>query len=140
MDGGIEATYQTFFGRDIQERVQSLIVERHHGELLVGAADLVETGHARIPYMIVAPTMRVPMVLNDSVNAYLAARAALLLVKHDRFQSGPDRGRLLSEKIQRLAFPGLGTGVGQLGPTTCARQLRAAIDDVLLDRYTPRRS
>jgi hypothetical protein len=90
--------------------------------------------------MIVAPTMRVPMVLADSVNAYLAARAAFLLVKHHRFQSGPDHGRPIGEKIGRLAFPGLGTGVGQLGPNTCAKQMRAAIDDVLLDRYTPPRS
>ena len=73
MDGGIDATYRTHFGPEIQERVQRVIVERHHGELLVGAADLVETGHNTIPYMIVAPTMRVPMVLTDTVNAYLAA-------------------------------------------------------------------
>lgn len=130
MDGGIDATYRTCFGVEIQERVQHLIAERHHGELLVGAADLVETGHLRIPYMIVAPTMRSPMVLRDSVNAYLAARAALLLVKHGRFQSGPDVGQPIAAKIKRLAFPGLGTGVGQMGPNTCARQMRAAIDHV----------
>jgi O-acetyl-ADP-ribose deacetylase (regulator of RNase III) len=59
MDGGIDATHRTHFGPEIQERVQRVIVERHHGEMLVGAADLVETGHAGIPYMIVAPTMRV---------------------------------------------------------------------------------
>lgn len=140
MDGGIDATYRSHFGPEIEQRVRSAIAERHHGELLVGAADLVETGDSRIPYLIVAPTMRVPMVLTDSVNAYLATRAVLLLLKHDRFQSGDDHGRLISEKIHRVAFPGLGTGVGQLGPNTCARQLRAAIDDVLLGRYTPPRS
>ena len=31
-----------------------------------------------------------------------------------------------------LAFPGLGTGVGRVGPETCARQVRAAIDAVVL--------
>ncbi len=80
------------------------------------------------------------MVLTDSVNVYLAARAAFLLVKHQRFLSGPDCGQPVAEKIHRLAFPGLGTGVGQLGPNTCASQLRTAIDDILLDRYTPPRS
>jgi O-acetyl-ADP-ribose deacetylase (regulator of RNase III) len=140
MDGGIDGVYRRHFGPEIQERVQQLIAERHHGELLVGAADLVETGDDHIPYMIVAPTMRVPMVLTESANAYLAARAAFLLVKHHKFPSGSDRGRPIAEKIHSLAFPGLCTGVGQLGPNTCARQLRAAIDDVLLDRYTPPRS
>jgi O-acetyl-ADP-ribose deacetylase (regulator of RNase III) len=140
MDGGIDATYLAHFGPHIQERVQSAIMERHHGELPVGSAELVETGNDGIPYVIVAPTMRVPMVLIDSVNAYLAARSTFLLVKHGRFPSGADHGRPVAEKIQRLAFPGLGTGVGQLGPSTCAKQVRAAIDDVLLGRYTPPRS
>jgi len=140
MDGGIDALYRSHFGKEIQVRVQQLIGERHHGELVVGAAELVETGDDIIPYMVIAPTMRVPMVLTDSVNAYLAARAALLLVKHGRFQSGSEQGRPIADKIHRLALPGLGTGVGQLGPITCANQVRAAIDDFLLDGYTPPQS
>ncbi len=140
MDGGIDATYRAYFGAEIQDRVQRMIAERHHGELLVGVADIVETGDGRIPYLIVAPTMRVPMALNASVNAYLAARASFLLAKHSRFESGPDCGRPVSDRIQRLALPGLGTGVGQIGPNTCARQVRAAFEDVLLARYTAPRS
>jgi O-acetyl-ADP-ribose deacetylase (regulator of RNase III) len=140
MDGGIDAAYRNHFGPEIQERVQQVIAVRHHGELLVGAADIVETGDNCIPYMVIAPTMRVPMVLADSVNAYLAARAALMLVTHGRFQSGPESGKPITERIRSLAFPGLGAGIGQLGPNTCARQVRVAIDEVLLDRYTPPRS
>ena len=140
MDRGIDAIYRNHFGPGIQHRVQQLISERHHGELLVGVADLVETGDVDIPYMIIAPTMRVPMVLTSSVNAYLAARAALLLVKHQTFPSGSESGRPLADKIQRVAVPGRGTGVGQIGPNTCARQLRAAIDEVLLGSFTPPRS
>jgi O-acetyl-ADP-ribose deacetylase (regulator of RNase III) len=140
MDGGIDAIYRNHFGRDLQDRVQRMIAERHHGELVVGAAEIVETGDNLIPYMVVAPTMRVPMVLTDTVNAYLATRAALLLVKHGIFQSGANQGKPIAEKVQRLAIPGLGTGVGQLGAATCASQVRSAIDDFLLDQYTPPRS
>jgi O-acetyl-ADP-ribose deacetylase (regulator of RNase III) len=136
MDGGIDAIYTRHFGPDIQRKVQRLICERHHGELLVGAADLIETGHEQIPYMILAPTMRVPMILTDSVNAYLAARAVLLMVTRHKFEAGSQNGRPISERIQSVAFPGLGTGVGRLGPNICATQMRAAIDDVLLGRYT----
>jgi len=136
MDGGVDAIYRNHFGYTIQGSVQQLIAERHHGEMLVGAADLVETGHAQIPYMIVAPTMRVPMVLNDSVNPYLAARAALLLVSRYSFHSGTYAGQPISSKIQRIAFPGMGTGIGKIGPNTCAMQMRAAIEDVLLNGYT----
>jgi O-acetyl-ADP-ribose deacetylase (regulator of RNase III) len=140
MDGGVDAIYRNHFGHAIQERVQRLIAERHHGEMLVGAADLVETGNPQIPYMIVAPTMRVPMVLNDSVNPYLAARAALSLVSRHNFHSGEYAGQPVSEKIQSVAFPGLGTGIGKIGPNTCAMQLRAAIEDVLLNGYTAPRT
>lgn len=136
MDGGIDGVYRRFFGPGIQERVQRMIHERHNGELVVGAADFVETGHAEIPYLIVAPTMRVPMALTDSVNPYLAARATLLLVQNGCF---PD-GQPLRERIRRIGFPGLGTGVGQVSPAVCAHQVRTAIEDVVLGNWTPPRS
>ena len=52
-----------------------------------------------------------------------------------RFADGPHEGRSISEKIETIAFPGLGTGVGRIGYSTCARQVRAAIEDVVLDGY-----
>jgi O-acetyl-ADP-ribose deacetylase (regulator of RNase III) len=131
MDGGIDALYSRRFGWQVQERLQALIRDAHHGELLVGAAEIVETD-APIPFLIAAPTMRVPMILRDSINPYLAARAALLLVKHGVFQSGRHQGTPISEMIACIAFPGLGTGVGQVSPAVCAHQVRTAIEDVLL--------
>lgn len=127
MDGGIDAAYLRHFGSQIQGRVQSMIRNRHNGELLVGMADLVETGNSEIPCMIVAPTMRVPMILRDSVNPYLACRAALLLVQK-------------AKEIRSMAFPGMGTGVGQVSPNTCAHQMRSAIEDVLLRPPAPPRT
>lgn len=123
MDGGIDALYAWHFAPDLQPRVQRLIRTRHHGELLVGQADVVETGNHAIPYLIVAPTMRVPMVLRDSVNPYLAARAVFLLVQ---------QGQL---PIRSVAFPGLGTGVGGIGPNTCAHQFRVAFEEVMLGQW-----
>src|SRR3982074_282994 len=72
MDGGIDALYSDHFGPDIQRRVRRQIYDHHSGELLVVVADIVETGHRTIPFLIAAPTMRVPMVLRDSPDAYLA--------------------------------------------------------------------
>jgi O-acetyl-ADP-ribose deacetylase (regulator of RNase III) len=102
--------------------------------LLVGAAEIVYTDSPSFPFLIAAPTMRVPMVLRDSVNPYLAARAVFLLVRHGTVPEGPFAGRRVSEVVTRVAFPGLGTGVGGVGPNTCARQVRAAIDEVLFGR------
>jgi O-acetyl-ADP-ribose deacetylase (regulator of RNase III) len=132
MDGGIDHLYSAFFGWHVQDRLQKLIRERHHGELVVGAAEIVETDNLKVPYLIAAPTMRVPMILRDSVNPYLAARAVLILIKHGTFVSGPLAGEPISGVVEAVAFPGLGTGVGQVGPNTCARQVAAAIEEVVL--------
>lgn len=137
MDGGIDRVYCDRFGWHVQERLQTLIRAKHHGELLVGMAEIVETDHPAIPYLIAAPTMRVPMVLQNSVNPYLAARAVLLLIKHGTFESGSLAGERISDVVQTAAFPGLGTGIGQVDVNTCARQVRAAIEDVMLPREFP---
>jgi O-acetyl-ADP-ribose deacetylase (regulator of RNase III) len=134
MDGGIDLRYSHHFGWEVQDRLQELIRTRHHGELTVGAAEIVETGNLCIPFVIAAPTMRVPMILRDSVNPYLAARAVLLLIRHGVVPTGVLAGERVEAVVQSVAFPGLGTGVGQVGPNTCAHQMRAAIEEVLLGR------
>lgn len=135
MDGGLDAVYINYFETDIQMRVRRQIYDHHAGELLVGDADIVETGDATVPYLIAAPTMRVPMVLHDSVNAYLAARAVFRLVRDGVFTSGPHVGEPVSAHVNTVALPGLGTGVGRIRPDVCATQVRAAIDDIVLGRY-----
>jgi O-acetyl-ADP-ribose deacetylase (regulator of RNase III) len=130
MDGGIDALYMDAFGSAVQDRVRHAILSRHHGELLIGNADIVETGDDRARYLIAAPTMRVPMVLpEDTVNPYLATRAVLLLLRHGRFPDGKLAGQKISGHIGVVAFPGLGTGVGRVPAEIAARQMRAAIDD-----------
>ncbi len=136
MDGGVDALYLKRFGGELQEAVQAAIRSTHGGELVVGTADVVETGDTTIPFLIVAPTMRVPMILRETVNPYLAARAALRLALRGSFSHGRLVGAPVREHIRRIAFPGLGTGVGQVSPNVCARQVAQAIEDVLLDGYS----
>jgi O-acetyl-ADP-ribose deacetylase (regulator of RNase III) len=134
MDGGIDHLYSDRFGWEVQDRLQKLIRTAHHGELLVGSAEIVETDHPRIPFVIAAPTMRVPMILTETVNPYLAARAALLLVKHGVIRAGVLAGESVAAAVQSIAFPGMGTGIGRVEPDTCARQVRTAIEEVVLGR------
>jgi O-acetyl-ADP-ribose deacetylase (regulator of RNase III) len=134
MDGGLDLRYSDRFGWQVQERLQALIRSKHHGELLVGQAEIVETDSEAIPYLIAAPTMRVPMILKETVNPYLAARAVLLLIQQGRFESGYLAGEKLSDVIQTVAFPGLGTGIGRVSASSCAHQVRAAIEEVLLGK------
>ncbi len=127
MDGGIDALYSHHFGWNVQNRLQELIREKHDGELLVGMADIVDTDNSQIPFLIAAPTMRVPMILSNSVNPYLAMRAVLLLIKNGTFASGMLQGERISDAVKSVAFPGLGTGVGRVLPNTspdkCGPQL-----------------
>ncbi len=139
MDGGIDMAISRHFGWHVQERVQEIIKTRHHGELLVGTADIAATDDSKIPYVIAAPTMRVPMRLkSNSIAIYLATRAVLLLVKYGVFSDGMIHrdDTSISLAVQRVAIPGMGTGVGKFSPQTCATQMKQAVDDVILEEYT----
>jgi len=132
MDGGIDMAISQFFGWHVQERLQEMIKTKHHGELIVGNAEIVPTDHPKIPYVISSPTMRVPMILkHDSVNVYLATRAVLLLGKY----GVQTNGEPWATPVQRVAIPGMGTGVGRFPPEICALQMKQAIEDVLLEQY-----
>lgn len=136
MDGGIDLLYSHRLGWLVQERLQKIIREKHYGELLIGQAEIVETDVEQIPFVISAPTMRVPMILKDSVNPYLAARAVFLLIKHGTFFDGNYRGEQINKFVQSVAFSGLATGVGRIGFNTCARQMQKAIEDFILGKYS----
>ena len=81
MDGGIDLVYINRFGWELQTRLQSHLKEQHDGELPVGQATIVETFDAEIPFLVSAPTMRIPMNVSNTLNAYLAFRAAIRAVR-----------------------------------------------------------
>ena len=93
----------------------------------------MHTDDPTFPFVIAAPTMRVPMILRDSVNPYLAARAVILLVRHGTFPGGPFAGEPIQDVIKTVAFPGLGTGVGGLARTPVPAKF-AAIEEFLIHR------
>jgi O-acetyl-ADP-ribose deacetylase (regulator of RNase III) len=134
LNGGIDLLYARHFGASLEERLQSTIREQHHGELLVGSAVIVPTNHTSVPYLIAAPTMRMPMSVKFTVNAYLAMRAVLLLWKFGTvLVNGAEYS--ITDVVRRIAVPGLCTGIGAMEPAVCARQVRAAIENVLFDQF-----
>jgi O-acetyl-ADP-ribose deacetylase (regulator of RNase III) len=106
-------------------------VKNNLGELLVGQSEIVETGHASFPYLISAPTMRTPMTILRSPNVYLSMKAILSLLQYGKFVDG----QLISNTIQTIAIPGLGTGIGQVPPILCARQMQIAWEDVMQEKF-----
>lgn len=123
MDGGVDLAISQCLGWHVSERLQEIIARRHHGELPVGKAEIVPTDHPKVPWLFSAPTMRTPMVIADTRNAYLATKAVMDLWREGKLEDG----RLVREVIKTVAFPGMGTGCGQLPPAACARQMREAI-------------
>lgn len=109
MDGGVDAAYLAYFGQGLQSLVQVAIGRRPEGMLPVGAALAVATGHGRIPYMIVAPTMEVP-----AQHAGRALRAVLRLLDKEPRLDG------------EIFCPGLGTWVGHVSPADAAASMAEA--------------
>ncbi len=119
MNGGIDAVYSTRFGLGLQGDLQDRIVTEMDGEIPVGGAMLVEIkGDKQYKWLIAAPTMRVPMDISGTVNAYMAMRAVLRLVKKVNAGDG--------DKIESVLCPGLGTAVGRLPVNIAAFQMREA--------------
>lgn len=121
MDGGLDYALSERFGWDLEKRLQKQIKGLPEGELLVGQAIVLETGDKEVPFLISAPTMRIPTNFNidTSVNAYLAMKAILIKAKTD-------------DRISSVAIPGLCTGVGRMQPLIAARQMYQAYSEIIL--------
>ena len=121
MDGGVDNVISLRLGWDLQLKLQEQIQNLPEGELLIGKALTIETGDDLIPYLISAPTMRVPMNFNiaTSINAYLAMKATLIETKNH-------------PKIEYVAIPGFCTGIGRMQPQIAARQMYQAYKEIIL--------
>src|SRR3954469_11514552 len=72
MDGGIDRAYSERFGWHVQDRLREVIARAWDGELPIGLALVVETGAADIRFVVAAPTMRAPVSVAQTLNAYLS--------------------------------------------------------------------
>jgi len=124
MDGGLDLIYSQHFGWELERQLREVILAEYYGELAVGQAVIVETGDDVHPLLISAPTMRVPMDVSATANAFLAFRAILASAVLHNAGAHPI-------KIESIACPGLGTGEGRMSPELCARQMRYAYDVVV---------
>lgn len=128
MDGGIDYIYSLELGWEMSEALRHRIKTQFNGELLVGQATTIDiralNPKAKIPYLISAPTMRVPAIVKGTVNAYLAFRAVLLELRNQ-------------PQIKSILCPGLGTGVGEIPPYACAAQMFAAYSHFYGDNKPP---
>ncbi|WP_299677536.1 macro domain-containing protein [uncultured Dokdonia sp.] len=123
MDGSLDYVLSERFGWHLQENLQKQIYDSDEGELLVGQTITLETGDSEVPYLISAPTMRVPMNFNiaTSVNPYLAMKAILIACKKHA-------------KIASVSIPGLCTGCGRMPYHIAAKQMFLAYEEIILGK------
>ena len=119
MDGGVDLSIVRFFGYELMDRVQERVLADYLGEQPVGTCFIVETGHAKHPYLAHTPTMRVPMPITRTDNVYRAMWAMLLAIRQHNLASK-------SKQIKTVVCPGLGTATGRVPAREAARQMAAA--------------
>jgi O-acetyl-ADP-ribose deacetylase (regulator of RNase III) len=118
MDGGVDLAIISFFGIELMDRVQAMVIDEFFGEQPIGTSVIVETGHPRHPYIAHTPTMRVPMSIVSTDNVYTAMWALLVAIaQHNKREA---------HKIDIVACPGLGTATGQMPAAEASRQMAAA--------------
>lgn len=116
MGGGVDLAYRYFFGRDIERKVQQNIQDSGQPYLPIGQSLLVDTGHQRLPWLIVAPTMFLPEP-TSARNCYLAMQAILDCMQENQ------------QVLQAVHCPGLGTLTGRLSPAQAASTMAEAYRD-----------
>lgn len=124
MDGGLDLAIRNELGYSVESKIQKVILEKYHGELPIGCAEIVKIDHNSWKFMISAPTMRIPETVDHTINAYLAFRAILLAIENLNKASG-------TRTIGSLVCSGLGTGYGRMSPKRCAGQMLMAYKSML---------
>ena len=117
MNGGYDAVLRRYFGIGIEYTVQKYLAKYN---IDVGQAIAVKTGHPKVHWLIVTPTVSVTgegLSGHESVSYACAYNA--VKVAHQR-------------GVKYLGMTGLGSGVGGLDRRVSARQQFQGIEDALL--------
>jgi O-acetyl-ADP-ribose deacetylase (regulator of RNase III) len=127
MGGGLDKALDDFFEGQAQKAVQQRIQIDFFGELPVGTATIIAMHNHKYPWLIVAPTMRIPGNVAQTINAYLAMRAVLVAtLNHNASKANP---------IKTLVLSSFCTGVGGMPYQEAAEQMLTALRIILDDHY-----
>ena len=117
MSGGIDLAVRNYFGFRIQDAVQWQIIEQFGGKLPVGNYTIVDTHDETKPYLVYAPTMEKPQMIDSTDVFYVACKLFKL-------------ANQICNIGDTFAICGLGTSCGGIRPQICAEMMRKAYDHV----------
>src|SRR5688500_12939257 len=123
MTAGIDAAVIRRFGQGLMTKVQQRIMDDYFGEQPVGTAFVVPTGDQSLPFIVHAPTMRVPGNIHGTDKIYAATWAALLAIAA--------HNRVADDQIAIAAFSAMGTGFVGVPFDEGARQMAIAYQHFL---------
>lgn len=149
LQGGVDMQYYKALGRDtLQNYVYNIIMRDYNGEILVGESCLVNldnirkleqikntsmdmdintttnatnnTNKDKLPkYLLLCPTMTIPLNVNETRNAYYFTRAMI---------RGLNNMKRLGLECKTVLCPIPCTAVGQMQPEIAAKQISMAFD------------
>jgi len=120
MDGGVDRAVAEHIP-GIQSAVWKAIATHARGYLPVGSALVVGTG-AATPWLVYAPTMRIPMSLRGPLESAVHDAFWAALVAVVRHNHAVDE----QQRIRSIACPGFGTGFGRVDPGRAAQLMATA--------------
>ena len=132
----------TRFGMGLETRLVRAIMMAG-GRMDMGNALVVETEHARIPYLIVTPTVEAAPITGQNAEQAMetAGDSSDTISVHTALNLNPagdamrallaaaqETARVHPGTLASLACPGLCTGQAWMPPEVAARQMRVAVD------------
>lgn len=129
MEGGLGDCLNKISQGKLENRIRKMIQDKHAGEMPVGQAEIIKSGMDKPQFVVVAPTVRVPIrQTNTNTNTYLATRAALRSLAAYMREVNENGGA----KIESVALVGMGTGGAKCPPAVAAFQMYEAYCQVVL--------
>jgi O-acetyl-ADP-ribose deacetylase (regulator of RNase III) len=129
LEGGLGDCLNKVSQGKLENRIRKMIQDKHAGELPVGQAEIIKSGMDKPQFVVVAPTVRVPIrQTNTNCNTYLATRAALRAIAAHIREANENGGT----KIESVVFVGMGTGGAKFPPAVAAFQMYEAYCQVVL--------
>lgn len=112
MDGGIDEAITMYFGQQMMDRVQKMIIDKYAGEQPVGTSEIVrgssDDNEKRVKFVAHTPTMIIPRDIGRTTNVYMAMKAMLIAVQNH------NENIYSVNKINTVVCSGLGTGAGRV--------------------------
>ena len=115
MGGGVAGIIKRKGGEEIENEA------KRYAPVPIGKAILTNAGKLKQKYVIHSPTVEYPASLTNYDNVYKATKAAII--------------EAFKNKIESLAFPAMGTGVGGLSYDLASKAMIKAIKDAIDEGY-----